>query len=103
MSVCHTIGISDHATAGGLLGLLLHLFITVFLSSTVGTADEKAEGLFEWKKSHEGMYMTSSMLQRGEWQNNRELESLVSAKGSGFYTCIPLVCAVACYLTVYIQ
>lgn len=49
------------------------------------------------------MYMTSSMLQRGEWQNNRELESLVSAKGSGFYTCIPLVCAVACYLTVYIQ
>ena len=48
--VCHTSGISDHATAGGLLGLLLHLFITVFLSSTVGTAGEKVEGLFEWSK-----------------------------------------------------
>lgn len=33
-----TIGISDNATAGGLLGFLLYLFITVLLSSTVGTA-----------------------------------------------------------------
>lgn len=31
-----TFGISDHATASGLLGLLLYLFITVLLSSTIG-------------------------------------------------------------------
>ena len=35
---CPTIGISDHATADKLLGFLLYLFITVFLSSSIGAA-----------------------------------------------------------------
>ena len=39
----NTIGISDDATASGFLGLLLHIVITVFLSSTIGAARKQLE------------------------------------------------------------
>lgn len=44
MCVCVcTIGIGNHAAAGGLLGLLLHLFVTVVCPSPVGAAEEDEE------------------------------------------------------------
>lgn len=51
-----TVGVSDHPAAGGLLGLLLHLWITVLLSSTVGAAGDDEERLLE---HHQKLSLTS--------------------------------------------
>lgn len=48
--VFHTVGISDHATAGRLRGLFLHLYITIFFFCTISTAEKKWENSLQWSQ-----------------------------------------------------